>query len=75
MTTARGFTLIELMIVIAILGIVGSIIYPAITGDVGTRKDHKCIAGYAFTYSGNQIMSETGKGVPCAVESTTKIGQ
>ncbi len=67
----NGFTLIELMIVLAIIGILVAMIVPVITGKSQSKPDHKCIAGYAFTFGGTQILSENGKGVPCAMQSNT----
>jgi prepilin-type N-terminal cleavage/methylation domain-containing protein len=73
MKKKNGFTLIELMIVLSIVGILVAMIVPVITGktSAGPLPDHKCIAGYAFTFGGVQILSENGKGIPCAMQSNT----
>lgn len=69
----NGFTLIELMIILAIIGILASVAFPAITGK--TAADHKCIGGFKFTRGGNQIIGTNGGGVPCDEVTPTGPGK
>lgn len=79
----RGFTIIELMICIAIIGIVVSIIIPGFAGwansnntisyGINGMTEIRCIDGYKFVIGdkgqARQVMDEFGKGVKCATNA------
>lgn len=82
----RGFTLIELMVVIAIIVILAMVAVPAIVGaksgnsniSVGINgiTESRCIEGYKFIIGDHgrpqQILDEFGKGVRCGNEATAQ---
>jgi len=74
MRKTRGFTLIEVLIVIAILGIVASIALRAINDQSTTRPETSCISGMTFTNPYNsdearQVLDVDGKGIPCGANA------
>ena len=75
----KGFTLIELMIVVAIVAIIAAIAIPAIFGVANNDREMsvgingvtevRCIDGYKFVIGSGgqarQVMDEYGHGVRC----------
>jgi general secretion pathway protein G len=75
MTNQKGFTLVELMVVIAILGILAAIAIPKMTASTNAAKDGKLIADLR-TLDGAIMMSYADKKVfpaDLAVLKTDKL--
>lgn len=67
MNKQKGFTLIELMIIICMIGIIGTVLINALNGTSGAKS--VCIGGYLHTIDINgiahQVIGEQGGGVSC----------
>lgn len=48
MEKKKGFTLIEVLVVVIILGVLATIVIPKIASSTGDAKDAKCVANWAM---------------------------
>lgn len=61
----KGFTVLEVMICVAIIGIFIAVLIPSVSGERPAVKDYTCKAGYKFTFDGVQILDENRGGIRC----------
>lgn len=84
----RGFTIIETMIVIAILGILSAVIAPVIFGTNTTQPistgingtvEERCMGGLKFIIDrsgrATQIMDTLGHGVACTSQTASTMAR
>ncbi len=72
MRTKKGFTLVELMIVVLILGALAAIAIPRITGGAATAKANACHTNIDLINSQIELYYATNSGWPADLEVITK---
>lgn len=72
MRTNKGFTLVELMIVVLILGALAAIAIPRITGGAATAKTNACHTNIDLINSQIELYYATNSAWPADLEIITK---
>jgi prepilin-type N-terminal cleavage/methylation domain-containing protein len=71
MRTKKGFTLVELMIVVLILGALAAIAIPRITGGAATAKANACATNIDLINSQIELYYATNSAWPTSLQTVT----